>query len=86
MINVIIDPENPQTFDLSVGTEVLLSFGASAGKPVHGVVSEDSDRACSHCLLEKTEKCYEFFRCHPDDREDRDSVYLAPRGGSHVAD
>lgn len=86
MINVIVDPENPESFDLPVGTEVLLSFSASADKPIPAVVSEDNDRACHHCLLVDTDKCYDFFRCHPDDREDRDSVYLAPVGGSHVTD
>lgn len=78
MINVIIDPENPQSFDIPAGTEVLLSFSASADKPRPAIVSEDNDRACSYCLLVDTDKCYEFFRCHPDDREKGDSVCLTP--------
>lgn len=86
MINVIIDPKNPDSFDIPVGTEVLLSFSASADKPIPAIVSEDPDRSCSHCLMEKTKKCYEFFRCHPADREDGDSVYLAPMGEPHVTD
>lgn len=86
MINVIINPENPQTFDLPVDTEVLLSFSASADKPVPGIVVIDSFRTCRHCLLVDTDNCYDFFHCHPDGRKDGDSVYLAPVGGSHVSD
>jgi hypothetical protein len=86
MINVIIARNNPETYDLPVDTEVLLSFRASADKPIPGIVSADYPHACSHCLLVDTNHCYDFFLCHKEDREDRDSVYLAPVEKPNVQD
>lgn len=47
----------------------------------HGIVKPSTEEeGCLPCILLHLHRCSQYFPCHPDVREDKESVYLARRG------